>query len=126
MRELSWSEVKKIHSDTGLSGLYKIYEDNTKTMIEPGYIWEEILDHHNDGGKFGKKISIDDFKWIPLYEYLPEEGSKVWVTVENHGGDRRCEKSVFRDGSFWANRYVVYDPLVKAWMPRFVPEPYDE
>lgn len=62
--------------------------------------------------------------WILLSEELPKENQKVWVTLEYHGGDRRCCECIYREGAFWESKYVVVDPLVKAWQPRYVPDPY--
>lgn len=67
-----------------------------------------------------------DDDWVSVDEYLPEEYEKVWVTTENVGGYRRCEESVFRNGSFWTNKYITLDVVAKAWMPRHVPEPYQQ
>lgn len=70
----------------------------------------------------------DDSSWIPVTEQLPEEDQMVWVTKEYHGGERHVDKSYFRDGEFELvkQRWIVMTKLVKAWMPRFVPEPYKE
>ncbi len=72
----------------------------------------------------------DDNPWIPIGESLPEENQKVWVTNEYHGGSRRVEESVYKNNEFYEtgylNRDIVSTDLVKAWCPRFVPEPYKE
>lgn len=67
-------------------------------------------------------------RWIPLKDRLPEENQNVWVTNEYHGGDRRVEESVFKNGEFYTVfcRYVTCTDLVKAWCPRSVPQPYWE
>lgn len=74
-----------------------------------------------------EQIPAND-QWIPVTERLPEEKQKVWVTNENHWGDRYVEKSIFRLGEFDSIAYagISMTDLVKAWMPRFVPEPYKE
>jgi len=71
---------------------------------------------------------LDDEQWIPVTERLPEENQKVWVTKEYHGGDRRVETSIFRGNEFELEGYggVISTKLVKAWMPKFIPEPYKE
>lgn len=70
----------------------------------------------------------DTETWIPVTERLPENGQKVWVTNEYRGGDRRVDKSIFRGKEFTVVSYpeVVFTDLVRAWVPRFVPEPYQE
>lgn len=67
-------------------------------------------------------------QWISIKDCLPEENQKVWVTNEYHGGDRRVEQSIYRNGEFYATyqRDVTCTDLVKAWLPRFAPEPYKE
>lgn len=70
----------------------------------------------------------DDNQWIPVTKMLPEENQKVWITKEYHGGDRRVDESIFRFGEFESSGYrgITCTDLVRAWIPRFVPEPYKE
>ena len=74
-----------------------------------------------------EQIPVDD-QWIPVTERLPEDNQKVWITKEYRGGDRRIDTSVFIDNEFLVPGYVdvVCTNLVRAWMPRLVPEPYKE
>jgi len=70
----------------------------------------------------------DDDQWISVNERLPEENQKVWVTKEYHGGDRRVETSIFRGNEFELEGYrdIISTRFVKAWLPKFIPEPYKE
>ena len=70
----------------------------------------------------------DDNQWIPVAERLPEDNQKVWITKEYRGGDRGIDTSVFKGNEFLVPGFldVVCTDLVKAWMPKLVPEPYKE
>jgi len=78
--------------------------------------------------EFLKPNFLNDDPWIKVTKMLPEENQKVWVTKEYHGGDRRVDESIFRFGEFESSGYrgITCTDLVRAWMPRFVPEPYKE
>lgn len=100
-------------------------------------LWEVVSDEHDPMQAKGIDRAIllvedfpDDNQWIPIGESLPEENQKVWVTNEYHGGSRRVEESVYKNNEFYEtgylNRDIVSTDLVKAWCPRFVPEPYKE
>lgn len=57
MRKMDWEEVKEIHNGTGLAGYYKLYPDqNSESVIEPGYEWEDIEHHYLCGGEFGVEV----------------------------------------------------------------------
>ena len=56
MRKLSWKEVQKLHKEENLVNCFKLYDDNTEALIEKSYTWEEIEEHYNSGGEFGKEI----------------------------------------------------------------------
>lgn len=76
-----------------------------------------------------EQIPADD-QWIPVTERLPEENQNVWVTNESCAGARYIEESVFKEREFEyaLSRYrgITFTKLVKAWLPRFIPEPYKE
>lgn len=72
----------------------------------------------------------DDDSWVPITERLPGDRQNVWATNEYRGGSRRVEKCFYKDGEFYETGYstceIICTHLVKAWCPRFVPEPYKE
>lgn len=78
--------------------------------------------------EFLKPNLPDDNQWIPVTERLPENNQKVWITKEYRGGDRRIDTSIFKSNEFLVPGFVdvVCTNLVRAWMPRLVPEPYKE
>ena len=68
-------------------------------------------------------VEMKDDEWIPE-TVLPEEGQKVFVTISYNDNARLVERAYFEDGSFWNNQRIAFDCITKAWMPRFVPAPY--
>lgn len=56
MEKLSWVKVIWLDKKGRLSGCFKLYPDGTEAMIEPGYTWKEILEHHRNGGEFGEEV----------------------------------------------------------------------
>jgi len=55
MQIISWEKVKELHEQGELTGHYQLYPDNTEKQIEEGYRWQDIQQHYENGGKFGKE-----------------------------------------------------------------------
>lgn len=60
MRGLTWEEVKKLHGDGNLAGVYKLYPDGTGNKIGSSYDWQGMGIHHGNGGGFGEEIPTVD------------------------------------------------------------------
>ena len=98
MRKMDWEEVKEIHNGTGLAGYYKLYPDqNSESVIEPGYEWEDIEHHYLCGGEFGEELdrtelTLPDGKKIeaPVVVDISELGALdeleygMWCMIEEY------------------------------------------
>ena len=63
MRKLTWEEVLQRHENDELAGCFRLYEDNSKAMIDRGYDFTgDILAHHKKGGEFGEEIDTVDLE----------------------------------------------------------------
>jgi hypothetical protein len=120
--------VKVLYEGTWRNGIicngYRHEDGIINTMTEVGPVGFGAARRE----EFLKPNLPDDNPWIPVTERLPEDNQKVWITKEYRGGDRRIDTSVFKDNEFLVPGFVdvVCTNLVRAWMPRFVPEPYKE
>ena len=56
MRKISFNEVTRRHFSNELVGCFLLYDDDTESMIEPGYDLEDIVRHYIHGGEFGVEI----------------------------------------------------------------------
>lgn len=63
-------------------------------------------------------ISCEDSKNIPYNKQL------VWITIEYKGGDIERIEGIFIDGELCYMDGISVSTIAKAWMPRYVPEPY--
>lgn len=66
----------------------------------------------------GGWIACEDSKNIPDNEQL------VWITIEYKGGDIERIEGIFIDGELCYMNGISVSTIAKAWMPRYVPEPY--
>jgi len=57
MKKLTWNEVEKRHQNNDLIGVYKLYPNNTESLIMNDYTWEEILNHVKHGGELGEEVN---------------------------------------------------------------------
>lgn len=55
MRVLDSEEVDILYQKGKLDGCYKLYPDGTEAEID-GITLQEIVDHYNSGGEFGKEL----------------------------------------------------------------------
>lgn len=121
--------VKVLHDGAWKSGIicdgYR-YEDGIISVMTA--VGKVVWFGEAQKGECLKPNLPDDNPWIPVSERLPEENQRVWITKEYHGGNRRVDTSVFRNNEFEVTGFkgVVCTDLVRAWLPRFVPEPYQE
>ncbi len=94
--------------------------------IKTGY-WspntkEELVQHlaaYENTGLEPK--DIENNKWIPCRERLPEDENIVLVTTETKKGLRNVNRAYCIDGFWHGNGSMA---RVIAWMP--LPEPYDD
>lgn len=103
-------------------------EDDERYVTNGEYVWlEDVV-----GGRFvylpkrdepvSNPCKLED-GWIPVEERLPDEGEKVWVTLKCQNGFSEIRGSIFKEGDFWESKYIAYINVI-AWMPRFIPMPY--
>lgn len=96
MRKIPWEEIKKIHEEQGLQGYYKLYDDDSESLIED-YSWEEIEEHYIKGGEFGeemdtvelqlaggKKITVPEVVDISEQGCLEDLEYSLWNTIEEY------------------------------------------
>ena len=70
--------------------------------------------------------SADCGGWIPCKEMLPEERQLVWVSVEYKSGDTESVEGIFINGKLCRMNGISLECIAKAWIPRYVPDPYHE
>lgn len=67
-------------------------------------------------------------KWIPVTKQLPLKDCACYVTCKFNGGVMRVKEAYyFTDEKLFMDREtkMVLDLIATAWMPRYVPEPYN-
>ena len=72
---------------------------------------------------------MNDERWIPVEEKLPEELTPVYATCQAPGRENWVIESfytTFNKGTPWGNIPILVfgEAKVIAWMPREFPEPY--
>ena len=75
----------------------------------------------------GKRPAEDcDGGWIPCEDIknIPNNEQLVWITIEYKGGDIERIEGIFIDGELCHMNGISVSAIAKAWMPRYVPEPY--
>lgn len=84
------------------------------------------LQIYNEGYYDGYRLALsemNDKKWTPVSEGLPEENKDVIVTAVFCDGQTEVGTLSLNKGK-WTNGYFSYDDVVTAWMPK--PKPYEE
>lgn len=97
MQVIPWEQVKRLHLNGGLAGLFRLYSDNTEGVIEQGYSWDEIVRDYEAGVEFGvekKKhiLRLGDGKEITVYgdvnvmelEDLDSLGYELWDVIKQY------------------------------------------
>lgn len=64
--------------------------------------------------------------WIPCEDIknIPDNEQLVWITIEYKGGGIERIEGIFIDGELCYMSGISVSAIAKAWMPRYVPEPY--
>lgn len=55
MQKIDWEEVESRHENGELAGCFCLYGDGTESVIEEGYLWDNIVKHYENGGEFGRE-----------------------------------------------------------------------
>ena len=56
IEKIPWVTIQAMARDgKSLCGLFFLYDDNTETMILTNTSWDDIVEHHEKGGEFGKE-----------------------------------------------------------------------
>ena len=56
IEKIPWDTIREMHRNgESLCGLFFLYDDDTETMILSSTSWAEIVEHHENGGEFGKE-----------------------------------------------------------------------
>ena len=73
------------------------------------------------------RLSRDNDGWIPMEEWLPEEGQEVWISVKTdcvrRGMYTKCFGFGMREGFICSDGFVDIN-AVNAWKLYIMPEPY--
>lgn len=73
-----------------------------------------------------KLAAVDGGGWIACEDSknIPDNEQLVWITIEYKGGDIERIEGIFIDGELCYMNGISVSTIAKAWMPRYVPEPY--
>lgn len=69
-----------------------------------------------------RQPTVEQSKWIPCSERLPDEGKRYLVTRFDYVTDTPFLDLLWYEKGIWWNRHYTGDYAVIAWMP--LPEPY--
>lgn len=98
MRILPWEDVKGLHEIGRLAGCYRLYSDGTKSEIPVGYDWQEIQQHHENGGEFCEGKEDDRVQVILQIVVTGEDIDDIMVSALEGGITYWCDKAKV-DGS---------------------------
>lgn len=61
IEKIPWETIQAMARDgKSLCGLFFLYDDNTETMILTSTSWDDIVEHHEKGGEFGKEKDVSE------------------------------------------------------------------
>ena len=109
-------QVKKLREYSNIS-LYT-RESRARELLKEAADTIEALSARLQVANGSEWISCEDSKNIPYNKQL------VWITIEYKGGDIERIEGIFIDGELCYMDGISVSTIAKAWMPRYVPEPY--
>ncbi len=112
----TYEEMTKKLAEKALDGY--VYKD--KTLRE----WINIIDKFDFDIDKVTEALLEQTRWIPCSERLPEEDGRYFVTRYDYVTDSPFVDILWYEKRTWWDRRIVGDFAVNAWMP--LPEPYEE
>jgi len=112
----TYEEMTKKLAEKALDGY--VYKD--KTLRE----WINIIDKFDFDIDKVTEALLEQTRWIPCSERLPEEDGRYFVTRYDYVTDSPFVDILWYEKRTWWDRRIVGDFAVNAWMP--LPEPYRE
>lgn len=107
----------------------KLYDDEHEEFIEKKMSIIDCLNAYTDEGVTEANV-VEQPRWIPVSERLPENFQRVLVTVVRYNGDKvvRVAEYYNRNGVFQIKendeQWEVGEKGLLAWMP--LPAPCDD